>query len=141
MAAAAGGVTSMVCLPNTDPVIDDVPASIHCPACARDPAQQDHSIGAVTKNLAGKDLWRSDCVTRARARFTEGVAAVGDARVMLRASATRVLRPLIIQHPEHPSLPKAAPMSAGDCRRGSAFRAFRARRSDADRARSGILVG
>ncbi len=32
LAAAAGGVTSMVCLPNTDPVIDDgAPASSSSP--------------------------------------------------------------------------------------------------------------
>ena len=38
-AAAAGGVTSMVCLPNTDPIIDDVAGGrVHRPARAGDAA-------------------------------------------------------------------------------------------------------
>ncbi len=42
LAAAAGGVTSMVCLPNTEPIIDDVAGvRIHRPARARDQARED----------------------------------------------------------------------------------------------------
>ena len=40
-AAAAGGVTSMVCLPNTDPIIDDVAGRrVHRAARPRDASGQ-----------------------------------------------------------------------------------------------------
>ena len=56
-AAVAGGVTSMVCLPNTDPVIDDV-------ATVEFVARRARKIGlakvypyaAATKNLEGKGI-------------------------------------------------------------------------------------
>jgi len=56
-AAAAGGVTSMVCLPNTDPVIDDVAGVEFIARRARETRlSKIYCYGAVTKGLAGRDL-------------------------------------------------------------------------------------
>ena len=117
MAAAAGGVTTMVCLPNTDPVIDDVAGVEFIARRARETRlSKIYCYGAVTKDLAGKDLVEIGLLSESGAlAFTDGVAAVGDARVMLRAlSYARCFGALIIQHPEHPSLADGGAMNAGE---------------------------
>ena len=116
-AAAAGGVTSMVCLPNTDPVIDDVAGVEFIARRARETRlSKIYCYGAATKNLAGKDLVEIGLLSESGAlAFTDGLAAVRDARVMLRAlSYARCFGALIIQHPEHPSLADGGAMNAGE---------------------------
>ena len=57
LAAAAGGVTSMVCLPNTDPVIDDVAGVEFIARRARETRRvKIYCYGALTQGLEGKDL-------------------------------------------------------------------------------------
>ena len=116
-AAAAGGVTSMVCLPNTDPVIDDVAGVEFIARRARETRlSKIYCYGAVTKNLAGKDLVEIGLLAESGAlAFTDGVVAVRDARVMSRAlSYGRCFGALIIQHPEEPSLAEGGAMNAGE---------------------------
>jgi dihydroorotase len=116
-AAAAGGVTSMVCLPNTDPVIDDVAGVEFIARRARETRlSKIYCYGAVTKNLAGKDLVEIGLLSESGAlAFTDGLVAVRDARVMSRAlSYARCFRALIIQHPEEPSLAEGGAMNAGE---------------------------
>ena len=116
-AAAAGGVTSMVCLPNTDPVIDDVAGVEFIARRARETRlSKIYCYGAVTKNLAGKDLVEIGLLSESGAlAFTDGLAAVGDARVMSRAlSYARCFGALIIQHPEEPRLAEGGAMNAGE---------------------------
>jgi dihydroorotase len=117
VAAAAGGVTSMVCLPNTDPVIDDVAGVEFIARRARETRlSKIYCYGAVTKDLAGKDLVEIGLLSESGAlAFTDGVAAVGDARVMSRAlSYARCFGALIIQHPEEPRLAEGGTMNAGE---------------------------
>jgi dihydroorotase len=107
----------MMCLPNTDPVIDDVAGVEFIARRARETRlSKIYCYGAVTKNLAGKDLVEIGLLSESGAlAFTDGVAAVGDARVMLRAlSYARCFGALIIQHPEHPSLAEGGAMNAGE---------------------------
>jgi dihydroorotase len=116
-AAAAGGVTSMVCLPNTDPVIDDVAGVEFIARRARETRlSKIYCYGAVTKDLAGKDLVEIGLLSESGAlAFTDGLAAVGDARVMLRAlSYARCFGALIIQHPELANLADGGAMNAGE---------------------------
>ena len=56
-AAAAGGFTSVVCMPNTSPAVDNpsVVAWIHEKA-ANDACVNVFTTGAITKNLAGEEL-------------------------------------------------------------------------------------
>jgi dihydroorotase len=116
-AAAAGGVTSMVCLPNTDPVIDDVAGVEFIARRARETRlSKIYCYGAVTKRLAGKDLVEIGLLSESGAlAFTDGLAAVADARVLSRAlSYARCFGALIIQHPEEPRLAEGGAMNAGE---------------------------
>jgi dihydroorotase len=116
-AAAAGGVTSMVCLPNTDPVIDDVAGVEFIARRARETRlSKIYCYGAVTKNLAGKDLVEIGLLAESGAlAFTDGLSAVASARVIARAlSYARCFGALIIQHPEEPGLAEGGAMNAGE---------------------------
>jgi dihydroorotase len=116
-AAAAGGVTSMVCLPNTVPAIDDVAEVEFIARRARETRlSKVYCYGAVTKGLAGKDLVELGLLAESGAlAFTDGLVAVSDARVMARAlSYARCFDLLIIQHPEEPRLAEGGAMNAGE---------------------------
>jgi dihydroorotase len=116
-AAAAGGVTSMVCLPNTEPVIDDVAAVEFIARRARETRlAKVYCYGAVTKDLQGKDLVEMGLLAESGAlAFTDGLQAVADARVMRRAlSYAKTFGKPIIQHPEEPRLAESGVVSAGE---------------------------
>ncbi|BAE52418.1 dihydroorotase [Paramagnetospirillum magneticum] len=116
-AAVAGGVTSMVCLPNTNPVIDEV-------ATVEFVARRARKIGlakvypyaAATKRVEGKELAEMGMLAEAGALgFTDGLKAIRNAQVMRRAltyAATFGL--LIVQHPEEPSLAEGGMMNEGE---------------------------
>jgi dihydroorotase len=115
-AAVAGGVTTMVCLPNTNPVVDDEPTLEFVARRARLLAlTKVYCYGAVTKGLQGKELAEMGLLAKAGAlAFTDATRAVADAQVMRRAlqyAATFGL--LIIQHPEEPTLATGV-MNAGE---------------------------
>lgn len=116
-AAVAGGVTSMVCLPNTDPVIDDV-ASVEFVArrARKVELAKVYPYAAATQRLAGKELAEMGMLAQAGAlAFTDGVQAIADARVMRRALAyAATFDLLIVQHPEEPTLAQGGAMNAGE---------------------------
>lgn len=115
--AAAGGVTSIVCLPNTDPVIDDMSVVEFVARRARLLGlAKVYSYGAVTKGLLGKELAEMGMLSESGAvAFTDGVVAVGNAQVMRRAlSYASTFGLLIVQHPEEPSLASGGVMNAGE---------------------------
>ncbi len=106
-AAVAGGVTTMVCLPNTNPVVDDEPTLEFVARRARLLAlTKVYCYGAITKGLLGKELSEMGLLAKAGAlAFTDATKAVADAQVMRRAlqyAATFGL--MIVQHPEEPTL-------------------------------------
>lgn len=116
-AAAAGGVTAMVCLPNTDPVIDGVAAVEFIARRAREvKLVKVYCHAAVTQGLAGKELSEMGLLKEAGAlAFTDGIQAVGNAMVMRRAlSYARTFDALIIQHPEEPALADGGQMNEGE---------------------------
>lgn len=106
-AAVAGGVTSMVCLPNTEPVIDDV-ASVEFVArrARKNGLAKVYPYAAATKNLEGGELAEMGLLFEAGAlAFTDGVKAIGNAQLMRRAlSYAATFGAMIVQHPEEPSL-------------------------------------
>lgn len=116
-AAAAGGVSTMVCLPNTDPVIDDVPM---VEFVARRAQETDKvrlfCYGAITRGLNGRELAEMGLLAEAGAlAFTDGTQALADATVMRRAlSYSRGLGLMIVQHPEEPSLVGDGVMNEGE---------------------------
>lgn len=106
-AAVAGGVTSMVCLPNTDPVIDDIAAVEFVARIARKIGlAKVYPYAAATKNLEGRELAEIGMLCKAGAlAFTDGTQAIANAQMMRRAlSYASTFDALIIQHPEEPSL-------------------------------------
>jgi dihydroorotase len=116
-AASAGGVTAMVCLPNTEPVIDDVAGVEFVARRAREvKATKVFCYGAATKGLAGTELTEMGLLAETGAvAFTDGVRAVADARVMQRAlSYAKAFDLLLVQHPEEPSLAAGGAMNSGE---------------------------
>jgi len=116
-AAAAGGVTTMVALPNTDPPVDDVSVVEFLARRAREvKLAKIHTYAAATKAMAGRDLTEMGLLAANGALgFTDGVRAVADALVMRRVLAyARTFDLLVLQHPEEPSLACAGEVSEGE---------------------------
>src|SRR5690606_38639189 len=106
-AAAAGGVTAMVSLPNTEPPVDDVAVVEFIARRAREvKLVKVFAYAGVTRGLRGEQLVEMGLLLEAGALgFTDGLKAVADARVMRRAlSYARGFDAVILQHPEEPSL-------------------------------------
>jgi dihydroorotase len=116
-AAAAGGVTTMVALPNTDPPVDDVSVVEFLARRAREvKLAKIHTYAAATKGMRGHDLTEMGLLAANGALgFTDGVRAVADALVMRRVLAyARTFELLVLQHPEEPSLAGAGEVSEGE---------------------------
>jgi len=116
-AAVSGGVTSAVCLPNTDPVIDDMSVVEFVARRARKQGlAKVYPYGAVTKGLKGIELAELGLLAESGAvAFTDGTRAVADAQVMRRAlSYASTFGLMIVQHPEEPSLAADGVMNAGE---------------------------
>ncbi len=86
-AAAAGGVTSFVMMPDTDPAIDDVALVEFVLKTARDGASVNvYPAAALTKGLRGAEMSEIGLLGDAGAvAFTDGRNTVANAQVMRRA--------------------------------------------------------
>jgi dihydroorotase len=116
-AAAAGGITTMVALPNTEPPVDDVSVVEFLARRAREvKLAKIHTYAAATKGLKGRELTEIGLLAaNGAAGFTDGVKAVADALVMRRLlSYARGFDQLVIQHPEEPSLAAAGEVTEGE---------------------------
>jgi len=116
-AAAAGGVTTMVALPNTEPPVDDVSVVEFLARRAREvKLAKVHTYAAATKGMEGKELTEIGLLAANGALgFTDGVKAIADALVMRRVLAyARTFDQLVIQHPEEPSLGGAGEVNEGE---------------------------
>ena len=87
VAAAAGGVTSIVMMPDTDPVIDDVALVEFIRRTARDTAQINvYPAAAITRGLLGNDLTEMGLLRQSGAvAFTEGRHTIANAQTLRRA--------------------------------------------------------
>ncbi len=106
-AAAAGGVTTMIVMPNTDPVIDDVAIVDFILRRARDTAVvRVAPMAAITKSLGGTAMTEFGMLQEAGAvAVTDGDQAVANAQLLRRAmSYARDFGLLVVQHVEEPSL-------------------------------------
>jgi dihydroorotase len=116
-AAAAGGVTTMVALPNTEPPVDDISVVEFLARRAREVRlAKVHTYAAVTKGFAGRQLAEMGLLAANGAvGFTDGTKAVADALVMRRAlSYASNFDLLVVQHPEEPSLAGAGEVNEGE---------------------------
>ena len=86
-AAVAGGVTSLVCLPDTDPVLDE-PGLIEMLRfrASKQNGARLYPLGALTRNLAGEVLTEMAALTDAGCiGFTQADVALADTQVLQRA--------------------------------------------------------
>jgi dihydroorotase len=116
-AAAAGGITTMVALPNTEPPVDDISVVEFLARRAREvKLAKVHTYAAATKGLAGCHLTEMGLLAANGALgFTDGTKAVADALVMRRVlSYARSFDLLVVQHPEEPSLASAGEINEGE---------------------------
>ena len=116
-AAVAGGVTSMACLPNTIPPMDDMSVVEFVARRARLLGlSKVYACGAATKGLKGDALAEMGMLSAAGAvAFTDGVRSVADAQVMRQAlNYARTFDLLVVEKPEEPSLAADGDMNAGE---------------------------
>lgn len=116
-AAAAGGVTTLVCMPDTNPVIDGPAIVDFVLRRARDTASVNVlPAAAITKGLAGREMTEFGLLTEAGAvAFTDGLKAVTNAQVMRRAlTYARDFGALLMQHVEEPDLAAEGVMNEGE---------------------------
>ena len=106
-AAAAGGVTTIVCTPNTDPVIDDVALVDFVLRRARDTAIVNvHPMAAMTKGLLGEEMTEIGLLSEAGAvAFNNGTTSLANTKVMRNVLAYgKDFGALIVHHLEDPYL-------------------------------------
>lgn len=86
-AAAAGGITSFIMMPDTDPVIDDIALVEYVQKTARDKAVVHvYPSAALTKGLAGIEMTEFGLLREAGAvAFTNGRHAMHDSQLLRRA--------------------------------------------------------
>ncbi len=116
IAAAAGGVTSIVMMPDTDPVIDDVALVEFVRRTARDTADINvYPAAAVTKGLKGNDLTEIGLLSEAGAvAFTEGRNTIANAQTMRRAlTYARDYGAMIVCETNDPHLGASGVMNEG----------------------------
>lgn len=115
-AAAAGGITSIVTMPDTDPVIDDVALVEFVLRTARDTASVHvHPAAAVTKGLAGREMTEIGLLSEAGAvAFTEGRHTLASSLVMRRAlTYARDFGAVILHETQDKDLASAGVMNEG----------------------------
>ena len=116
-AAAAGGVTTIVVMPDTEPVIDQVALVDFIQRRARDNAVVHvHVMAAMTRGLKGQEMTEIGLLQRAGAiAFTNGKASVSNARVMRNVLLyAKDFGALIVHHTEDPHLTDGTVMNSGE---------------------------
>jgi dihydroorotase len=116
-AAAAGGVTTIVCQPETSPPIDDPAIVDFVLRRARDTSiVHVQPMAALTKGLRGEEMAEIGLLKAAGAiAFTDGARSVTNAQVMRRAlTYARDFDALIVHHTEDPDLVGEGVMNEGE---------------------------
>ncbi len=116
-AAVAGGVTTIVCQPDTEPAIDDPTIVDFIQRRARDTGiVHVHPMAALTKGLKGQEMTEIGLLKAAGAvAFTDGARSVTNAQVMRRAlTYGRDFDVLIVHHTEDPHLTGEGVMNEGE---------------------------
>jgi dihydroorotase len=116
-AAAAGGVTTMVVMPDTNPVIDQVALVDFIQRRARDNAIVNvHTMAAMTKGLKGEEITEIGLLKRAGAiAFSNGKSSVANTRVMRNVLLYgKDFGALVSHHTEDAFLSQTAAMNSGE---------------------------
>ena len=116
LAAAAGGVTTLITRPDTDPAIDS-PETLEFAVRRAQAACAVHTyqMAALTKGRLGREMTEIGFLQDAGAiAFTDCDAVVTDTKVLSRAlTYARQLGALVIGHPQDPGLSKGAAATSG----------------------------
>ncbi len=116
-AAAAGGVTTIICTPETDPVIDDIALVDFVERRARDTAiVHVHPMAAATRGLKGEEMTEIGLLKDAGAvAFTNGTSSISSSRVMRRMLAyAKDFDALMVHNTEDPELANTGVMNEGE---------------------------
>ncbi len=116
-AAAAGGVTTIVVMPDTKPVIDQVALVDFIQRRARDNALVNvHVMAAMTRNLEGEEMTEFGLLQRTGAiAFTNGKSSISNTRTMRQCLLYgKDFGALIVHHTEDPYLSKGVAMNSGE---------------------------
>ena len=108
-AALSGGVTSVVSMPNTDPVIDNVSIVDFLKRRGRDKSKINiYPTASLTKNLEGTNMTEFGLLQKKGIiGFTDGIKSVQNSRLMSRIMKSAYdLNSLVIQHAEDEELAK-----------------------------------
>jgi dihydroorotase len=116
-AAAAGGITTIICQPDTSPAIDNSATVDFVLRRARDTAIVNiHPMAALTKGLRGEEMTEIGLLKAAGAvAFTDGDHSVMNAMLMRRAlTYARDFDALIVHYTEDPHLVGEGVMNEGE---------------------------
>jgi len=116
-AAAAGGVTTIIVMPNTEPVIDDVALVDFILRRARDTAIVNvHPMAAMTKGLLSEEMAEIGLLRDAGAvAFSNGKTSLANTKVMRNVLAyAKDFGALIVTHVEDPFLSRDAVMNQSE---------------------------
>jgi dihydroorotase len=116
-AAAAGGVTTMVVMPDTKPVIDQVALVDFIQRRARDNVLVNVQVmAAMTRGLEGDDMTEFGLLQRAGAvAFSNGKNSISNTRTMRQCLLyAKDFGALMVHHTEDPHLSRGTAMNSGE---------------------------
>jgi dihydroorotase len=114
-AAAAGGYTDVMVIPNTNPVIQNKSGVEYLIQKGRSLPVHIHPIGAVTKNTEGKELAEMyDMKDSGAVAFSDGIHSIQSAGLMVKAlQYVKAFDGMIIQIPDDKSINPQGLMNEG----------------------------
>lgn len=115
LAAAAGGVTTVIARPDTLPPVDAPESLEFATRRAADAPVNIRHMAALTKGREGREMVEMSFLQDGGAvAFTDGVRVVADARLLSRCMTyARGLDALIVGHPQEPGLSRGAAATSG----------------------------
>ncbi|WP_313350828.1 dihydroorotase [Paracoccus sp. (in: a-proteobacteria)] len=115
LAAAAGGVTTVIARPDTLPPIDTPESLEFATRRAADAPVNIRHMAALTRTREGREMVEMSFLQDAGAvAFTDGVRVVSDTRLLSRCMTyARGLGALIVGHPQEPGLSKGTAATGG----------------------------
>ena len=115
-AATAGGITSIVCLPNTNPVLDDAETLRSLTRLTDSQKIKIYAYGAATQKIENTAMAELGLLAEAGAvGFTNGTQPISSTLVMRRVmSYASMLGKPVVQHAEDPELAAGGEMNEGE---------------------------
>ena len=115
MAAATGGFTAILLLPNTNPVVSTKSQVEYITQKASSAGVKVYPIGAITKNAAGKELAEMyDMANSGAIAFSDGLNSIQDGSLLLKAlQYVKTIDGTVIQLPDDKTIGSNGLMNEG----------------------------